>query len=76
MTMSSKLSELDKTELSVLYLTLMGISAKIRKNLKAREKLLPLLKDYFNHKAADLTKHQKPEFAVSVIRMSFDFDKT
>lgn len=71
---SSKLSAMDKTELKILYLTLMGFCSQVRKQIKSHEKMLPLLKQYFNEKAADLTKHQKPKLAVSVLRLSFDYN--
>jgi len=70
---SSGLSAMDKTELKILYLTLMGFCSQVRKQIKSREKMLPILKRYFNEKAADLTKHQKPELTVSVLRLSFDY---
>lgn len=71
---ASKLSAMDKTELKILYLTLMRFCSQVRKQIKSREKLLPLLKQYFNEKSVNLTKHQKPEIAVSVLRLNFDYN--
>jgi len=71
---ASKLSEMDKTELKILYLTLMRFCSRVRKQIKFHENMLPILKQYFNEKSANLTKHQKPEISVSVLRLNFDYN--